>query len=221
MKQIALVFAMAAVFAGCEQNEVTQPTADNGNGNGNGTSECTNGIDDLPLQSLTAVEEADLLFMREEEKVARDLYLAFYDDWGLNPFNNIASSEQSHMDALLVLIDRYELTDPVLGGQGTFNDPDLQELYDVLLAAGEPSSLEALKVGALVEETDIVDLQVAVDRTDNDDITLVYENLMKGSRNHLRSYYDQLLNKGFTYVPTVLSQDEFDAIVNSPHEMGN
>jgi hypothetical protein len=55
---------------------------------------------------------------------------------------------------------------------------------------------------------------------DNQDITYVYENLAKGSRNHLRSYYRNILNAGGTYIPQFISQAEFDEIISSPMETG-
>ncbi len=61
---------------------------------------------------LTAAEEEGLLFMREEEKLARDVYLVLFDKWGLRVFENIAESEQRHMDAVLYLLGKYGLDDP-------------------------------------------------------------------------------------------------------------
>ena len=77
-----------------------------------------------------------MLFMREEEKLARDVYLTLYDAWGLTPFASIAVSEQSHMNAMLLLL-KYRLPDPAAGKPiGEFTDPDLQALYDTLIARG-------------------------------------------------------------------------------------
>lgn len=49
--------------------------------------------------------------MREEEKLARDVYLTFGEKWGLTLFTNIAKSEQTHTDAVKTLLDRYEIKD--------------------------------------------------------------------------------------------------------------
>jgi len=52
---------------------------------------------------LTEVEIEGLLFMREEEKLAGDVYRYFYDLWGNNIFQNIARSEDTHTNAVLDL----------------------------------------------------------------------------------------------------------------------
>ncbi|HRH81106.1 MAG TPA: DUF2202 domain-containing protein [Thiobacillaceae bacterium] len=139
--------------------------------------------------SLSAAERADLSFMREEEKLARDVYLALYERWGLTPFSNISASEQQHMDAILMLLRKYRLPDPAAGRLvGEFSDPDLQILHDTLLARGLTGDVAALKVGGFIEETDIRDLDGALARADNTDIDQVYARLQCGSRNHLRAF---------------------------------
>lgn len=114
---------------------------------------------------LSADEEKSILFMREEEKLARDVYLKLYEQWQLMPFKNIAQSEQMHMDAMLTLINRYNLKDPVENkANGVFKNEDLQRLYKDLIKRGLQSQVEALNVGALVEEIDIRDLQQHLDQ---------------------------------------------------------
>lgn len=139
--------------------------------------------------TLTDAEIDDLLLMREEEKLARDLYNALYEQWGERVFANIARSEQKHMDAVKTLLDAYSITDPVgADTPGVFENDELQSLYDTLLAQGSTSVEEALAVGVLVEETDIADLQAALDNTDNPSISRVYENLLRGSEHHLEAF---------------------------------
>lgn len=105
---------------------------------------------------------------------------------------------------------------------GVFTDQNLQKLHDDLVDAGTPTVDEALVVGAMIEELDIYDLKVAIDHlSNNEDIKMVYENLTKGSRNHLRSFYKQITNRGGSYVPIYISQEEFLSIVNSPMEKGD
>lgn len=176
----------------------------------------------LPLGELTDAETAGLLLMREEEKLAGDVYLALYNLHGQRIFDNIAQSEQTHTAAVKLLLDRYDLSDPVgANGMGVFTDPDLQDLHDSLVAAGTPSLLLALQVGAQVEELDIYDIaRLTAELEDNQDIALVYDNLAKGSRNHLRSFYRQILDNGGSYTPQYITQEEFDAIVNSAIESG-
>ena len=160
--------------------------------------------------------------MREEEKLARDVYLALYDLWGLAIFQNIANSEQSHTDAVKVLLDTYGLEDPAAGNDpGEFDNEDLQALYDQLVLQGSQSLSDALKVGAAIEEIDILDIEAYLAQADNADIRRVYENLMKGSRNHLRSFVSTLSRQtGETYQPQYLSMEIFLSIVNGAMESG-
>ncbi|NJE03187.1 DUF2202 domain-containing protein [Thermococcus sp. MV11] len=161
-------------------------------------------------------EEIDgLLYMREEEKLARDVYLTLYEIYGLQIFYNIAQSEQTHTDTVLSLIEKYNLTDPASDEIGVFTNPDLQALYDQLVEMGSQSVVDALKVGALIEETDIVDLQERIAQTDNEDIKQVYESLMAGSENHLRAFVSQLEAYGVTYEPQVVSEDYYQSVINS------
>jgi len=171
---------------------------------------------------LSEAEIEDLLFMREEEKLARDVYLTLYDQWGLPLFQNIAGSEQAHTDAIKALIDRYGIDDPVGGNEvGVFTNADLQDLYDELIDLGGQSMGDALGVGIAIEEIDILDLLEALDDTDNADIIRVYENLLSGSENHLRAFVSTLERQtGEIHVPQYLSQEAFDAIINSSSANG-
>ncbi len=120
------------------------------------------------------------------------------------------------------LLDLYGLDDPAAGNDtGTFTDPALQRLYDQLVEDGSRSLEAALEVGALIEELDIVDLVARSAATDNPEISAVYENLERGSRNHLRAFVSQLDSRGVTYTPTQLDPDMFDAIVSSDMERGS
>lgn len=142
---------------------------------------------------LSTQEAEDLRYMREEEKLARDVYRALYQQWEVNIFQNIATSEQRHMDAVLVLINAYGLSDPVAGlAEGSFSDAGLQQLYDSLLVQGQSSLEDALEVGILVEETDISDLEQAIARSSQPAIDRVYGNLLKGSSNHLSAFSNAL-----------------------------
>lgn len=169
---------------------------------------------------LTTQEEEDLRFIREEEKVARDTYLTSYDLWGLAIFSNIASSEQSHMDAVLKLLKKYGVADPAASTAiGEFTNPTLQSLYDTLAGLSSASALGALKVGGLIEETDIHDITAAVARSEHPDITKTYETLMCGSRNHLRGFATALqAQTGEAYIAQVLPQAEVDQILASANE---
>jgi len=165
--------------------------------------------------SLTEEEKNDLLFMREEEKLARDVYLTLFEKWGTPVFANIATSEQQHMDAMLILLNTYKLPDPAAATVvGEFVNTELQELYDALIQRGNQSVLEALKVGGIIEETDIEDINAAIETSRLAKIDSVYENLLEGSYNHLRAFAKQITSlTGESYVAQVVSQDIVDAIL--------
>jgi len=171
-------------------------------------------------EALNSTEIESLLFMREEEKMARDVYITLFATWNDAVFDNIAQSEQEHMDALKLLLDKYNLADPAVDSLGVFNDYELQLLYDALLARGEISHREALYVGALIEEVDMRDIQEAIDSMENEDMIRTYESLLKGSRNHFRSFVSKIEAQGAVYEAQVLTQEEVDAIVDSPMERG-
>ena len=164
---------------------------------------------------LTEAEIEGIRFMREEEKVARDVYIYLYEIYPLRPFLNISKSEQAHMDAIKYLIDIYDLEDPVGDNpEGVFQNEELQELYDALIEIGSTSREEALKVGALIEEVDIIDLRTELDsNASNEDVIRVYTNLCKASEAHLRAFTGVLALYGVEYAPVKLSQEEFDRIM--------
>lgn len=166
--------------------------------------------------TLTAEEVKDLLYMREEEKLARDVYITLYNMYKIPIFNNISKSEERHMSAVKTLLDKYQLEDPVTDDSvGKFSNPKFTELYNTLVERGKKSVVEALTVGAFIEDLDIKDLQDAISRTNKSDIKIVYENLMNGSKNHIRSFIGQLQRYGQTYTPTYITQEELKEILSS------
>lgn len=171
----------------------------------------------LPLEIVSQEEVAGLYYMREEEKLAHDVYSVLYTITGQNIFNNISNSEQTHTDAVKLIIERYSLIDPVTDTTiGVFQNTTLQALYDALIAQGSASLIDALLVGATIEEIDIIDIQTELDtHVDNQDITIVYESLLVGSRNHLRSFVANLQNQGINYTPQYLDQSIYDNIIYS------
>lgn len=175
----------------------------------------------LPMEGVNTEEEAGLVFMREEEKLARDVYLKLAETWNLPIFSNIARSEQRHMEAVKVILEKYNLYDPVSADTtGVFFNPDLQALYYQLIEKGQESLASALWVGATIEDLDIYDLKHHLSGTDNTDIKVLYQNLIKGSRNHLRSFSSLISRSGAQYTAQYLSQQEVDDILNSPMERG-
>jgi len=191
------------------------------NGNKRGDAGLATVIANLPVQELSAEEKAGLIKMREEEKLARDVYQVLYEQWGLNIFSNIARSEQRHMDAVKSLHDKYGLIDPITDSSiGTFTDDEMLGLYTELVEKGKTSLVDAFQVGATIEDLDIKDLYDFLEQTDNSDIKTVYQNLVKGSRNHLRAFSNQLSMNGANYEAQYLSADEIEKIINSPKERG-
>lgn len=179
-------------------------------------------LESVELTTLSDAEIDGILFMREEEKLARDVYQVLYDEWEHRVFQNIAGSEQAHMDAVGVLIQRYNLEDPIVGNEiGAFTDAELQSLYDQLVGQGSESLAAALRVGAAVEEIDILDLEELIAETEAIDVTTVYENLLRGSRNHLRAFVSVLEREtGETYVPQHLTEAAYEEIMAVDLESG-
>jgi hypothetical protein len=163
---------------------------------------------------LSPAEIEGLLSMREEEKLARDVYLTLSAQWPVAVFANIAQSEQTHMDSIRTLLVRYGLADPVAGmGVGQFASPHFQALYDELVASGGESLIAALTVGATIEEIDIVDLFDNLADATHQDIRRVYQNLEKGSENHLRAFVGQLASRGVVYEPQYLDPELYQQII--------
>jgi hypothetical protein len=183
--------------------------------------QCTDlaGLDDNPdaEEQLLAMESSGILFMREEEKLARDVYLYLYEIYPLRPFLNISKSEQAHMDAMLYLIDTLNLVDPVGDNPpGVFQNEELQELYDELIEQGSESQKEALRVGALIEEVDIIDIQRELDENaSHEEVIRVYTNLIRASGNHLRAFVGVLGLYDVEYEPILLDPDQFTQIIEN------
>ncbi len=224
---MALIFVSATALAACGGGSDFDSTASSpgigSQGQGQGGSAPSS---PTTASTLSDVEVSGLLFMREEEELARDLYLDIFEakDARLNTFKNISdNAETQHAEAIRVLLERYGIDDPSTGARNTYNDPELQNLYNQLLNIAVGSDdLAALRVGALVEETDIRDINTHKSRvsTEHQDIISTYDNLLCGSRNHLRAFVAQI--EGLTgqvyqvQVPELY--DEVQAILNSSRE---
>jgi len=218
--------------ASSEQTSEVHNQGNNGQGQGQGQGRGGNGAggngagegNNLPPATpgdLSAEESAALLYMREEEKLAHDVYVTFYEQWDFRVFSNISRSEQTHTDSVKALLDRYELDDPASSEIGVFTDPDLQALYTNLVARGSQSLAEAIQVGAAIEEIDILDLQERLAQTDNADIQQVFNNLLNGSYNHLRAFVSTLKTQtGETYQPQYLSAEAYQAILGDDTSIG-
>lgn len=174
----------------------------------------------IETSDLTDSELALLLKMKEEEKLARDVYTVLAQKWGSQVFTNISTAENNHLNAIVLLLTNYGSTETAIGEAGIFTDAAVQTLYNDLVAKASTSIDEAYKTGALIEEMDIKDLNEALGTTTNENIVLVFENLLKGSRNHLRAFNRQLTTLGIVYTPVYISQADYDLIVSSAMEKG-
>jgi hypothetical protein len=151
-------------------------------------------------------------FIWEEEKTARDLYISFYRETNQSIFMNLVRSEQNHMDQVKSVMDRYGVSMPV-PDQGALENQTLIQIYSDLLSRGNRSDEEALMAAAAFEEISIVDLQKEIAATDNQEVIVVYQGLLAGSKKHLRSYVNALKEQGIAYSPQYLSRAEFDDVM--------
>ena len=138
------------------------------------------------LMAITEKQKSDLVFMYQEEKLARDVYTYFSKIYDLKVFGNIAKSEENHMEQIETLLKTYKIPVPKLK-VGEFSDKELKVLYDKLIKQGKTSEKEALKVGILIEDKDIADLKEKI-KNSPEDIKFVYSNLLKGSENHKKAF---------------------------------
>jgi hypothetical protein len=224
MKKIALAALLLAAAPLVAQQG---PRGNQGTGNGNGAPAApavrplATYVASLPKEAVGSSEAAQLAFLREEEKLARDVYRALFAAWGDRAFANVAEAEQRHMDDVKLLLDRYTLADPAAAtAPGEFRDARLAALYVDLVAKGKASLVEALKVGATIEDLDLSDVEKALAASDNRDIDAVMQNLAKGSRNHLRAFSRRLGTLGASYAAQYLPADEVAKIVAAPQERG-
>ena len=161
------------------------------------------GINGQSLGNLTDKEIEHITYIRQEEKLARDVYSTLNEKYEAPIFANISESEQRHMDALKKLIDKYGLEDPVEDDTvGLFptrespDDTDFNVLYNDLVEQGSNSYCDALQVGIDIENLDIKDIETALDGAEARDVTRVFNNLLSGSYNHLNAFTSQQATAG-------------------------
>jgi hypothetical protein len=196
--------------------------SDTGQLRGNRGASTSNQLFFLSGGELSPAEEEALIFMREEEKLAHDVYTVMYKQWGLPIFLNISRSEQAHTEAVKTLLDKYAVPDPASEEFGVFTNQELQALYDELISQGSQSLTEALRVGAAIEEIDILDLQERLADTESGDVLRVFNNLLRGSFNHLKAFTSTLAAQtGETYQPQIMSVDDFQAKIGEVMLKGN
>jgi hypothetical protein len=172
------------------------------------------------ISTIKTTDKEALLFMLEEEKLARDTYEYLDDLWSINQFSNIKKSEQNHMDAVANLLDKNDISYTILP-YGEFTNDKLQKLYDQFKTEGVKSKSLALQIGATIEDLDIVDLKQFISETTNLAIIEVFNSLMCGSQNHLRSFVKGINNNGDLYTPKYLNQEEYTSIISSTNQTCN
>ncbi|HNP53363.1 MAG TPA: DUF2202 domain-containing protein [Ferruginibacter sp.] len=156
----------------------------------------------------------DIRYMREEEKLARDVYDSMYLRWQLTPFKNIRQSETMHMKRMKELIEIYQISDPVQSEErGVFTNNQLKMLYHQLIETGSQTALDALKIGARIEEIDIQDLLNKQKNTNDETILSTYRVLLSASERHLNAFVRNLKMRNVIYQPVVLRQATFDEII--------
>lgn len=165
-------------------------------------------------------EKNGLQLMREEEKLARDVYTFLYQQWEIPVFSNISNSETRHFNAIVNLLKNFKIPDPAPFEAGKFKNQEIAFLYDSLTQKGSESLIEALKVSAFIEEFDIADLQKLLASNTDSTIEGVYKNLLRGSKNHLRAFTRQLANRNEIYMPLILDEITFLEIVQGNHQTG-
>ncbi len=158
----------------------------------------------------------DLLRMWEEEKLARDVYTSLAKTSKSAIFRNISRAESQHMQSVERLLrsagaNAVQLNDT----PGVFVFPEYQRLYQSLLASGTRSPLDALRVGARIEEMDIADVTRMLTQTTDPQVRQVLERLLQGSQSHLRAFASQITRQGASYSAEFLTQAEFDQIATS------
>lgn len=197
-------------------------------------------IDSQGSEILDFNEQTHLEFMREEEKLARDVYTTLGSQYSqMKIFGNIDDSEQRHTFAIYDMLEKYGVDDPSTNDNvGVFTGVDFgpyfTEKYTALVAQGSKSPLDALYVGAFIEELDMMDINycpaeiVAQDNgidgenecgknyTDNPDIQRLYASLLEGSENHLRAFVSEIEVKEGpgSYQAQILPQAVVDEILD-------
>jgi len=183
-----VIAAVAAIQIGTDS-----ATAQGGPNRAAGTQAESVHVDPDTATGLTAEEAADLQYMREEEKLAQDVYTLLGAKYDSRVFTNIARSESQHTATVKEFLDAFEVADPAAGRPaGSYADDELQALYATLVAQGEKSLTDAIEVGIAIEKRDIADLEARIAATDRVDLKAMYTSLLRASQNHLSAFTRQI-----------------------------
>ena len=175
-------------------------------------------------ENMTQELKNSLAYMGNEERLAYDVYMNLYNfhetnnSMEIKQFKNIAEkSEMKHVGIVQSLVQRYnlgedDLTDVAKGvadnnvtfenmPSGEYDIEAIQTLYNTLYDLGIQSQENALKVGCMVEVTDIEDLDKYIELAEESNATDVLEAfdvLRDGSYSHYWSFDKGLKNIGIT-----------------------
>ena len=139
--------------------------------------------------TLTTTQKAQLKYLIEEEKLARDVYTYLAKNVTTQKFSNIARSEQTHMNYISTLLTKYKLTNPTTGkAAGAFVNKDIQALYNALTKEGKAGVLEAFGVGVKIEVIDIASIEKLLTKAMPADVKVALELLLAASQNHLEAF---------------------------------
>lgn len=218
MKNFRLLLAMLSLlFVSAFFIQSTEPEPDGGE-----VSACEV-VNYMPHQVLNASEKEALFMMIEEEKLARDVYIALGKEYDIKVFNNISDAENRHMEAIECLLAKYNLENPIEDkALGEFSNRKFQDMYESLVIRGRTNITEALKIGASIEDLDIYDLNKLLESrtTDNEDLKAVFKELVKGSRNHMRAFTRNLNKQNATYEVKHITMDQYESIIAYEQERG-
>jgi hypothetical protein len=184
-----------------------------------GLSSCKKDPTTPSYTQLSEQEKMDLIYLREEEKLAHDVYVYSFKKYKQLIFSNISSSEEQHMNSVLILLNKYDIPDPIQNHvEGIFKNITLQQMYNQFTSKADSSLIKALEVGATIEDLDINDIKHFYTNTSNADLIAVYNKLSCGSRNHLRSFIGQLEFNQTPYIPQFITKTDYNTIINTAHE---
>ena len=140
------------------------------------------------------------------------------------------------------MLEKYGIPDPnpdaniLPDSIGVFTGADygwyFTEKYGALVERGTLGVLDALHVGAFIEELDMLDIvdcpkvivetdngigegQCGLEYTDESELQTMYTHLLDGSKDHLRAYVkniETIIGEG-NYVAQVLTQEQVDDIL--------
>jgi hypothetical protein len=181
-----------------------------------GCGHSTSSTEATSVPELTDAQKYTLAYMWNEEKLAKEIYLALYGVWEgqtVTLYNIATQSETRHIAAVEGLVEAYDINITNLDdynesyseaelralAPGEYAIPELQELYDTLYIEGSSSEQQALEVGCKVEVRDIADLNESIAIASGiDDLVSTFELLRLQSYQHYKEISDTLKSMGVT-----------------------